>query len=170
MCLIIMLQTWYIIAQIHTCKQTFQNISSMSKNRYIACWLESNSFVWCFWGIGLMILSWSACVYECTIIFFYSFEKIKSSTFKLGQFLAKSEEVLCPFHGCSKAFKVNSTFTAHLSRKHHNMDVRSLSSACINQNTSRSNLVVAENRVRPQLGLEQEIAEHHEGHNKPLWW
>lgn len=131
MCLIIMLQTWYIIAQYIHVSRHFKIFLQCPRTDILPADLNP---------IVLSDVSGESgddielkCVrVECTIFSFDSFEKLKVH---LKRHLSKSEEVLCPFHGCSKAFKVNSTFTAHLSRKHHNMDVRSLSSACINQNT-----------------------------------
>jgi len=52
---------------------------------------------------------------ECSGISFTSSDNLKKH---LKQHLSKRQDIMCPYENCSSSFKVKSTFTSHLTRKH----------------------------------------------------
>ncbi|KAA0712544.1 hypothetical protein E1301_Tti019060 [Triplophysa tibetana] len=59
--------------------------------------------------------SWQFCGKEC--------ESVKGLLAHLKHHLQEGLEVTCPYNGCTKTFKVTSSFTSHLSRYHKQCDV-----------------------------------------------
>lgn len=62
-----------------------------------------------------------------------SVESFGSLKLHLKQHLKKNEKISCPINGCSKSFTVYSTFTSHLSRKHHGVCNPSVISSNVSQ-------------------------------------
>lgn len=66
--------------------------------------------------------------FKCAILLCErQFHAVKELTSHLKEHLAEGRPVACPVMGCQKTFTVKSSFTAHMSRKHRECSVNSIS-------------------------------------------
>ena len=90
---------------------------------------------------------------ECLAMTFAYLQKFK---IHLKQHLKKLEEISCPFDGCAQTFKIKSTFTSHLSRKHqHSIQLRTVGVDAEECRSSTS----SENELSTSLSKNQSMTE-----------